>query len=78
MYTYFTCSAPVSAGQFTVPAAVLESLLPSGVMLGDGLTTTGNGDLYVVNGTSQSFSAPGLDLGLLLFSAGKGISIPFN
>lgn len=78
VYTYFTCSAPVSAGQFTVPAAVLESLLPSGVMLGDGLTTTGNGDLYVVNGTSQSFSAPGLDLGLLLFSAGTGISIPFN
>jgi hypothetical protein len=78
VYTYFTCSAPASAGQFAVPAVVLKSLLPSGAVLGNGLPPAGNGYLYIVNGTSQRFSAPGLDLGLLFFSAGAGISIPFN
>jgi uncharacterized protein (TIGR03437 family) len=78
VYTSFTCSAPVSAGQFAVPSAVLESLLPSGTVLGQGLPPAGNGYLYVVNGTSQAFSAPGLDLGLLFFGAGSGISVPFN
>jgi len=78
VYTYFTCSAPVSAGQFTVPTAVLESLLPSGTVLGAGLPPAGNGYLYVVNGTSQRFSAPGLDLGLLFFGTGAGISVQLN
>jgi len=78
VYTYFTCSAPVSAGQFTVPAAVLGSLLPTGTVLGNGLPPAGNGYLYVVNGITQQFSAPGLDLGLLFLSTGTGISAPFN
>lgn len=67
LYAYFTCSAPASAGQFTVPAAVLNSLPQS----------TG-GYLYVANKMSQRFSAPGLDLGLLFFGTGSGISVPFN
>ena len=67
LYVYFTCSAPLSAGQFTVPAAVLESLPPSKA-----------GYLYVANEITQQFSAPGLDLGLLFFGVGSGISIPFN
>lgn len=67
LYAYFTCSAPASAGQFTVPAAVLNSLPQS----------TG-GYLYVANEMSQRFSAPGLDLGLLFFGTGSGISVPFN
>lgn len=66
LYAYFTCSAPASAEQFTVPAAVLNSLPPSA-----------GGYLYVANGTAQRFSAPGLDLGLLFFTIGSGISIPF-
>lgn len=78
VYTYFTCSAPVSAGQFTIPAAVTEGLLPTGATLGAGLSPTGNGSLYVVNEISQQFSAPGLDLGLLLFGVGSGVSVPFN
>jgi uncharacterized protein (TIGR03437 family) len=78
VYTYFTCSAPVSAGQFTVPAAVLGSLLPTGTVLGNGLPPAGNGYFYVVNGITQQFSAPGLDLGLLFLSTGTGISAPFN
>lgn len=77
-YTSFTCSAPASAGQFTVPAAVLGSVLPSATSLGAGLPPAGNGYFYVVNGTSQRFSAPGLDLGLLFFNVGTGISVPFN
>jgi hypothetical protein len=63
----FVCSAPLAAGQFTVPAAALESLPP-----------TANGNLYVASGSIQQFSAPGLDLGLLFFGAGSGISVPFN
>jgi uncharacterized protein (TIGR03437 family) len=67
IFVNFTCSAPVSSGQFTVPAAVLNSLPPS---------TSGN--LYVANGIIQQFTAPGLDLGLLFFGVGSGISVPFN
>jgi len=63
----FTCSALLSAGQFTVPAAALESL-----------PAAENGYFYVANGVLQRFSAPGLDLGLLFFGAGTGISVPFN
>jgi hypothetical protein len=63
----FVCSAPLAAGQFTVPVAALESLPP-----------TANGNLYVASGSIQQFSAPGLDLGLLFFGAGRGISVPFN
>jgi uncharacterized protein (TIGR03437 family) len=77
-YVYFTCSAPLSAGQFTVPAAVLESLPPAGAALSPGLTPTFDGYLYVSSGSIQQFSAPGLDLGLLFFGAGSGISVPFN
>jgi uncharacterized protein (TIGR03437 family) len=69
---YFTCTAAVSAGQFTVPAAVLGNLPSSGVPGG------GNGYLYVVNQTNQRFSAPGLDLGLISYGVGSGISVPFN
>ncbi|HXP88329.1 MAG TPA: hypothetical protein VN841_26605 [Bryobacteraceae bacterium] len=78
VYTYLTCSAPISAGQFTIPAAVLESLMPSGTVLGGGLPPAGNGYLFVVNQTVQQFQAPGMDLGLILFGAGSGISVPFN
>jgi uncharacterized protein (TIGR03437 family) len=74
----FTCSAPLSAGQFTVPAAVLESLPPTGTTLSVDLPPSGNGYLYVASGSVQRFSAPGLDLGLLFFGAGSGISVPFR
>jgi uncharacterized protein (TIGR03437 family) len=76
--TYFVCSAPLSAGQFMVPAAVLNGLPATGVAQVAGLPPTPNGYLYVVSGNVQQFSAPGLDLALLFFSAGSGISVPFN
>ena len=73
-YVYFTCSAPVSAGQFMVPAAVLKSL-PQSIDGGPNLT---RGHLYVTNKAVQRFSAPGLDLGLMTISMGSGISVPFE
>jgi len=72
-YAYFTCNAPLSAGQFTVPAAVLGNLPPSS----NGYTSA-SGHLDVLSGNVQRFAAPGLDLGLLFFGAGSGISVPFN
>jgi hypothetical protein len=80
-YVYFTCSAPVSAGKFTVPAAVLSSLPPSTTCSDFELlhqTCSPTGYLYVANTTVQQFSASGLDLGLLSFTVGNGISVPFN
>ncbi len=63
----FVCTAPLAAGQFTVPSAALESL-----------PATANGNLYIASGSIQRFSAPSLDVGLLFFGAASGISIPFN
>ncbi len=77
-YVYFACTAPLAAGQFTVPAAVLESLPSTGTQLNDYLTPSPNGSLYVASESIQQFSAPGLDLGLLSFIAGSGISVPFE
>jgi hypothetical protein len=77
-YIYFACTAPLSAGQFTVPAAVLESLPATGTQLNSWLTPSPNGSLYVASESVQQFSAPGLDLGLLSFATGSGISVPFN
>lgn len=76
-YTNFYCTAPLSAGQFTVPASVLQNLTPTGYENGID-PPTGNGSLYVTSRVVQPFAAPGLDLGLLLFTAGSGISVPFN
>jgi hypothetical protein len=63
----FVCEAPVSAGQFTVPVPVLLSL------------PTGNGSLSL--GTSigtQTFSAPGLDYGVLSGSMGTSKTLGYN
>jgi hypothetical protein len=67
----FICSAPLSAGQFTLPPALVESM-PSTA------ATELNINLYVVDETIQTFSAPGLDLGLFFFGAGSGISVPVH
>src|ERR1022692_2068616 len=60
----FTCLAPVSAGQFTVPVPVLLAL------------PAGTGSLIVGNtGNFQFFTATGLDLGLLNGSSFTGKSL---
>ena len=58
---YFTCAAPVSANQFTVPPAVLLALPPGG----SGPPSGPYGTLSVSNITGQELTAPGLDLGLI-------------
>jgi uncharacterized protein (TIGR03437 family) len=68
----FTCAAPVSDGQFTVPPAVLESLPASTVI--DGFTASA---LAVANGAFQTFTAPGLDLGLLSFTVTSATEVPY-
>jgi uncharacterized protein (TIGR03437 family) len=72
--TSFACTAPVSAGQFTVPAAVLESL-PASTSI-DGISE--GGSLGIYDYYSQEFTAPGLDLGLLLFSVSSLAEVPYN
>jgi len=52
----FICTAPVAAGQFTVPSYVL-AVLPAG-----------NGTVTLANSTYSSFTAPGIDVGLALGS----------
>jgi uncharacterized protein (TIGR03437 family) len=63
----FICTAPVTAGQFTVPSPALESLPP-----------TSGGTLSVASASIQEFSAPNLNLGLLLFGIGSGTLVAFN
>jgi uncharacterized protein (TIGR03437 family) len=53
---FFNCVAPASAGQFTVPASVLQSLPAAS----SGATLTVTNYTY-----PQTFTAPGLDLGLI-------------
>ncbi len=63
----FTCLAPVSAGQFTVPPAVLLAL------------PAGNGSLSVGDYTNvQLFNASGLDLGLLVGGNTTSKTLAYN
>jgi hypothetical protein len=54
----FSCTAPVSAGRFTVPAFVLSAMPP------------GRGAIEVSHGpgmNTRRFSAPGLDVGVFVY-----------
>jgi uncharacterized protein (TIGR03437 family) len=61
----FYCNVPLSAGQFTVPPAVLLALppQPSGAAL-----AIGNSSLEVDLVVHQTFSAPGLDVAFINFT----------
>lgn len=62
----FTCTAPVAALQFTVPATVLLALPPSGTISAGGVTISAGSSLSVSNYTNPgSFTAPGIDLGFI-------------
>jgi hypothetical protein len=63
----FTCLAPVSAGQFTVPVPVLLAL-PAGT----GSLTLGS------SGAIQLFTATGLDLGVLSGASFTSKSLAYN
>ena len=61
-YSQFECTVPVAAGQFTVPAVVLSTLVASG------MTANGHPTGYMWLGQydiPQAFTATGLDIGLI-------------
>lgn len=63
----FTCSAPASAGTFTVPPPVLLAL------------PAGTGSLSLSGFSNpQTFTASGLDLGYAYAGALSSISTPYN
>jgi len=59
LYGGFTCTAPVSAGAFTVPATVLDALPKSTVSEGASSSTLSIGNTTA----AQSFTATGIDYG---------------
>jgi uncharacterized protein (TIGR03437 family) len=70
----FFCTAPASAGRFTVPALVMLSLPPSAVVSG---IPTGN--LLLSGGPPfVNFTAPGIDYGYLNFQAGTSKTVTFQ
>ncbi|HUK17389.1 MAG TPA: hypothetical protein VLW65_13285 [Bryobacteraceae bacterium] len=63
---YFWCTAPQSAGSFTVPASVLLSLPPTGTLTESGISIPIASFLTVSNTSNPvSFTAPNLDQGIL-------------
>jgi hypothetical protein len=63
----FTCIAPVSAGQFTVPAYILSAL------------PAGTGSVTVDNNTNyQTFNASGLNYGAAYGIVGVSVNSTFN
>ena len=62
----FTCQAPIAQGQFTVPVSVLLAL------------PAGNGSLSVSDFFYQTFSASGLDLGLVSGSSSTTKILSYN
>ena len=62
----FTCTAPGSANQFTVPASVLQAL-PAIANLNGSILSVATGSLGISSSSAPvSFTATGLDLGVAL------------
>ena len=57
--SYFNCSAPVSAGTFTIPAAVLLSLPPSSIVSASSFLRVGN------TTNARNFTVSGVDIGII-------------
>jgi len=66
----FVCTAPVSAGEFTVPSIVTLSLPPSSTQTSasPGAPSTPFGTLGVQSSVNGTFRAPGIDLGVITSS----------
>lgn len=67
----FACSAPVDAGQFTVPSYVLLSMPPTGVALAAG-------GIGVTNTVPGPFTAPGIDVPTIRGSTGYSVDVLFQ
>jgi uncharacterized protein (TIGR03437 family) len=72
------CTAPVSAGTFTIPSFVLSALPASGMITIDGISGPGGFLLFGNYPLSNTFTAPGLDLGFFSETTVTGINIPFS
>ena len=74
----FVCTEKASAGTFQVPSYVLEALPVSGTLSQSGVNLPG-GFLLVGNyPLSNTFSAPGLDLGFFTHTVVNGINIGYK
>jgi hypothetical protein len=64
----------VGAGTFTVPAAILDSIPASGNI--DGVPLPGS--LGIANYTvPQTFTATGLNLGMVIFYVSSDLAVPY-
>lgn len=73
----FTCTAPASLGQFTVPAAVLLALPVSSTESSGGISIP-TGFLLVGSQTTSSFTASGIDQGFAIYSDSTGKGVGFQ
>ena len=76
LYSSFQCTGPVTAQKFTIPAWVLSTLPPSGTGQSGSLTYP-IGFIWIGQyNTSATFTAPGLDRGVIsdVFFQGKDVS----
>lgn len=78
MTVTFVCTAPASAGTFTIPSFVLSALPASGNITLDGISGTGGFLLFGNYPLSNTFTAPGLDLGFFAETVVNGINIPYK
>ena len=73
----FICFANASAGQFSVPAAVLLSLPVSNTISGGGVSIP-TGSLEVGTFSLSNFTAPGIDLGVTVYLDVTGKSVGYQ
>ena len=70
------CTAPVSAGQFTIPPSAMMVLLPTSLsVLGNNLPTT---SLSVQTQDQFPFTAPGLDVGIIYVEIQNELTVPIS
>jgi uncharacterized protein (TIGR03437 family) len=70
----FSCNAPTSAGTFTVPSTVLESMPASATILGISTSTLSVSNVTV----PATFTATGIDLGLVEASVENTIYVTYQ
>jgi hypothetical protein len=79
LYASFTCIAPATAHQFTIPAPVLLAMPASGSITSGGFSFPEPGSLTVESfGALSTFSATGLDLGYVYAYSGSGASVTYQ
>jgi uncharacterized protein (TIGR03437 family) len=72
---FFTCYAPDSAGQFDIPAVVLDSLPPSSIIPQVNIPA---GSLALASQQSTTFTATGIDQGILTSTVTVSTSVAYQ